>query len=93
MTLNRQWLLAARPDGTIGPQNFTYAETDAPEIGASENGAEEVLVKNLMLSFDPTQRNWMVDRPGYLPPVEIGAPMRAGSLAICMTSTACAAGR
>ena len=75
MTTNRQWLLAKRPNGAIGPQNFTYAETDMPEIGA-----EEVLVKNLMLSFDPTQRNWMVDRPGYLPPVEIGAPMRAGSV-------------
>ena len=33
-----------------------------------------------MFSFDPTQRNWMVDRPGYLPPVEIGAPMQAGSV-------------
>ena len=46
MNINRQWLLAARPDGMIGPQNFTYAETDIPEIGD-----EEVLVKNLMLSF------------------------------------------
>ena len=75
MSINRQWLLEARPDGMIGPQNFTYAETEIPEIGDGE-----VLVRNLMVSFDPTQRNWMVDRPGYLPPVEIGAPMRAGSV-------------
>ena len=33
MTTNRQWLLSARPDGMIGPQNFTYAETNMPEIG------------------------------------------------------------
>ena len=75
MTVNRQWLLAARPDGMIGPQNFGYVETAIPEIS---NG--EVLVKNLYLSFDPTQRNWMVDRPGYLPPVAIGETMRAGSV-------------
>ena len=81
MSINRQWLLAARPDGMIGPQNFTYAETEVPQIGD-----EEVLVKNLMLSFDPTQRNWMVDRPGYLPPVQIGEPMRAGSVSQVIAS-------
>lgn len=75
MTINRQWLLAARPSGMIGPQNFKYVETPVPEL---RNG--EVLVKNLFLSFDPTQRNWMVDRPGYLPPVAIGETMRAGSV-------------
>ena len=75
MEVNRQWLLAARPSGMIGPQNFTYAETPVPEPQSGE-----VLVKNLFLSFDPTQRNWMVDRKGYLPPVGIGEPMRAGSV-------------
>ena len=24
MTINRQWLLAARPHGMVGPQNFSY---------------------------------------------------------------------
>ena len=75
MTVNRQWLLAARPDGMIGPQNFEYTETPVPEITSGQ-----ILVKNLYLSFDPTQRNWMVDRPGYLPPVAIGEVMRAGSV-------------
>ncbi|MDA9919034.1 NADP-dependent oxidoreductase [Porticoccaceae bacterium] len=75
MTINRQWLLAARPDGMIGPQNFEYAETPVPEITSGQ-----ILVKNLYLSFDPTQRNWMVDRPGYLPPVAMGEVMRAGSV-------------
>ena len=75
MTVNRQWLLAARPDGMIGPQNFAYAETPVPELQD-----DCVLVKNLYLSFDPTQRNWMIDKPGYLPPVAIGEVMRAGSV-------------
>ncbi len=75
MTINRQWLLAARPDGMSGPQNFEYAETPIPSISSGQ-----ILVKNLYLSFDPTQRNWMVDRPGYLPPVAMGEVMRAGSV-------------
>jgi NADPH-dependent curcumin reductase CurA len=75
VTINRQWLLAARPSGMIGPQNFKYVETAIPEIRSGE-----VLVKNLFLSFDPTQRNWMVDREGYLPPVGMGETMRAGSV-------------
>ncbi len=76
MTINRQWILKKRPDGMIGRQNFDYVETSVPSV---DDG--EILVKNLYLSFDPTQRNWMVDRPGYLPPVAIGEVMRAGSVA------------
>ena len=75
MELNRQWLLAERPFGMVGPQNFKYAETPVPSPRSGE-----VLVKNIFLSFDPTQRGWMLDRKGYLPPVGIGEPMRAGSV-------------
>ena len=64
MTINRQWVLRQRPDGMIGRQNFDYVETSMPAIDEGE-----ILVKNMYLSFDPTQRNWMVDWPGYLPPV------------------------
>ena len=82
MSINRQWLLAQRPSGMVGPHNFEYAETPIPE---PKN--DEVLVKNLFLSFDPAQRNWMVDRKAYLPPVAIGAPMRAGSVGQVVDST------
>lgn len=75
MNTNRQWLLAKRPHGMVGKENFEYAETPIPEIGDNE-----VLVRNLYLSFDPTQRGWMEDRPSYLPPVALGEPMRAGSV-------------
>ena len=64
MTINRQWLLAERPNGMVGPHNFKYVETAIP---VPKSG--QVLVKNLFLSFDPAQRNWMVDRQAYLPPV------------------------
>ena len=72
---NRQWLLAKRPHGMVTRDNFEYAEQPVPAIGEGE-----VLVRNLYLSFDPTQRGWMEDRPSYLPPVKIGEPMRAGSV-------------
>lgn len=75
MNTNRQWLLAKRPHGMVGVDNFEYAEAPIPQPGANE-----VLVRNLYLSFDPTQRGWMEDRPSYLPPVQLGEPMRAGSV-------------
>jgi hypothetical protein len=75
MNINRQWLLAKRPHGLVGEDNFEYVETAIPEPGEGE-----VLVRNLYLSFDPTQRGWMEDRESYLPPVQLGEPMRAGSV-------------
>ncbi len=75
MNTNRQWLLAKRPHGIVTKENFEYAEAPIPEAGDGE-----VLIRNLFLSFDPTQRGWMEDRESYLPPVQIGEPMRAGSI-------------
>ena len=75
MNTNRQWTLAKRPFGMVGPENFEYQETPIPTPGDGE-----VLVRNLYLSFDPTQRGWMEDRESYMPPVQLGEPMRAGSV-------------
>ena len=75
MDINRQWLLAKRPHGLVSKDDFEYVETPVPEPGEGE-----VLLRNLMLSFDPTQRGWMEDRESYLPPVKIGEPMRAGAI-------------
>lgn len=72
---NRQWVLARRPEGLVGPENFAWREEPVPEV--PEGGA---LVRTLLLSFDPTQRGWMEDRPSYMPPVRIGEVMRAGGV-------------
>ncbi len=72
---NRQWVLASRPDAEIEADTFTMQEVDVPEPGDGE-----FLVRNLVLSFDPTQRAWLNDAPGYVPPVQIGEVMRAGSV-------------
>jgi len=75
MNTNRQWLLAKRPHGFVTKENFEYTESPIPD---PDDG--QVLVRNLLLSFDPTQRGWMEERESYLPPVKIGEPMRAGSI-------------
>ena len=64
--MNRQWLLHERPVGMIGPEHFKYVETDIPEPGEGE-----VLIRNLMFSFDPTQRGWV----GFVCPLPLVEPV------------------
>jgi NADPH-dependent curcumin reductase CurA len=77
-TLNRQWLLKTRPQGNVGPQNFELVQTPLPQ---PDYATGQVLLKTLMLGFDPAMRGWMVDEPSYLPPVALGEPMRASGVA------------
>lgn len=81
MNTNRQWVLAKRPHGVVSEDNFEYRENPIPQPGDGE-----VLLRNLFLSFDPTQRGWMEDRESYMPPVAMGEPMRAGSVAQVVAS-------
>jgi NADPH-dependent curcumin reductase len=69
---NRQWLLKQRPDGALKDSDFSFVETEAPTPGPGE-----VLVRNLMLSCDPTQRGWIAGDT-YLPAVKIGEVVRSG---------------
>src|SRR5215471_5477971 len=68
---NRQWLLAQRPDGAIKDSDFKLVETDVPTPGEGE-----ALVRNLMLSCDPTQRGWIA-MDTYLPAIKIGEVVRS----------------
>ncbi len=72
---NRQWILNQRPIGAINADTFLVREQLIPELAEGE-----VLVKTLYLSFDPAQRGWMDDIPSYMPPVQLGEPMRAGGV-------------
>jgi NADPH-dependent curcumin reductase CurA len=80
---NRQWLLAARPQGMVKESDFRWNEAPVPEPADGE-----VLVRVRYVSFDPAMRGWMEDRPSYLPPVAIGEPMRAGAIGEVVTSRA-----
>lgn len=73
--VNRQWVLASRPEGMVKESDFTYLETPIPQIGEGQ-----VLVRNLYASLDPAMRGWMEDRKSYIPPVQIGEVMRAGGV-------------
>jgi NADPH-dependent curcumin reductase CurA len=71
---NRQWILARRPRGTLLEDDFAYRETTIPEAALDEG---QVLLQNLWLGFDATQREWLKDQEGYLPPVGVGEVVRA----------------
>ncbi len=74
---NRQWLLKERPVGMIGPQHFELVESGMP---TPDLASGQVLIKTLMLGFDPAMRGWVMDEPSYLPPVPVGDPMRASGV-------------
>ncbi len=75
--INRQWIFTERPQGFVDSNTFSYREVPLP---TPDLEAGEVLVKTLYLSFDPAMRGWMDDKPSYLPPVELGTPMRASGI-------------
>ncbi|HJU11259.1 MAG TPA: NADP-dependent oxidoreductase [Candidatus Binataceae bacterium] len=68
---NRQWLLASRPVGMIKETDFRWNETTILPLKEGE-----VLLRNLVLSCDPTQRGWMA-MDTYVPAIPLGNVMRA----------------
>ena len=71
MPVNRRFALRERPSGRIDADTFELVEEELPEIGDGE-----ALVRTEWISLDPTNRAWINDMPGYLPPVAIGETMR-----------------
>jgi NADPH-dependent curcumin reductase CurA len=68
---NRQWVLASRPKGLPGRENFELLQSSLPEVPDGH-----FLVRNLYFSCDPTQRGWM-ERDTYVPAVKLGEVMRS----------------
>ncbi|RYF79685.1 MAG: NADP-dependent oxidoreductase, partial [Comamonadaceae bacterium] len=58
--INRQFLLASRPQGAATRENFRLHE--APVAQPADGG---VLVKTLQLSLDPAMRGWMNEGRSY----------------------------
>lgn len=73
--MNRQLLLAKRPVGLPDKETWEIKETAVPEPGDGE-----MVVKQFYISLDPAMRGWMADRRSYVPPIQIGEVMRAGSV-------------
>ncbi len=75
--MNRQWRLAARPVGLIKESDFNWVEEPVPDLKEGQ-----ILVHNLYLSLDPTNRGWVNETASYLPPVGIGEVMRGITLGV-----------
>ena len=75
MNTIRQILLARRPKGVPQPADFALAEAPMPVPGSGE-----MLVRMRVGSVDPAIRGFLDDRPSYLPPVPLGAPINGMSL-------------
>ena len=80
-TTNRQWILKSRPEGEISDQDLDLVESSIPDLADGQ-----FLVRTVYLSVDPTNRMWMSEQQGYLPPVEIGSVMRGISIGLVEAS-------
>ena len=72
---NRALILTSRPKERCSMENFTFIDIPQQPLKAGE-----IRVQTVYLSVDPTNRIWMSDLPGYMPPVALGEVMRAGGL-------------
>ncbi len=73
--MNKQWILAERPVGTPDASTWRLETNPIPEIKEGE-----FLIKQHYISLDPAMRGWMNDMKSYIPPVQIGEVMRAGTV-------------
>jgi len=78
---NHQVRLAARPSGLPRATDWSLTTEEVPEPA---EGQFVVAVSHL--SVDPAMRGWMNAGASYIPPVEIGAVMRAGAVGRVATS-------
>jgi NADPH-dependent curcumin reductase CurA len=69
---NREWLLARRPQGEPTAADYQWREGPVPEPGPGE-----FLVCVRYAAMDPAIRGWMDAGGNYMPPIPLGAPVRA----------------
>lgn len=77
-SLNRQWVLARRPVGQVSLEDFARRDALVPVPNLA---AGEILVRVVMIGFDPAQRGWMDDGDSYMPPMPVGGPVRGSAAA------------
>ena len=73
--INKKQLLSQRPKGMPNESTWSFVEETVAPL---KDG--EILVEQSHISLDPAMRGWMNDSRSYIPPVEIGEVMRAGSV-------------
>jgi NADPH-dependent curcumin reductase CurA len=73
MMERKVWKLVRRPVGDIADGDLQLITETLPELAEGQ-----FLLAVIYISLDPTNRIWMSDMEQYMPPVELGAAMRAG---------------
>ena len=73
--INRQVRLAGRPSGLPRASDWEHTSESVPAPGPGN-----FVVAISHLSIDPAMRGWMNAGASYIPPVEVGAVMRAGAV-------------
>ena len=68
---NRIWRLRKRPVGAIADGDLSFGTEEIPRAADGQ-----CVFRLNYLSLDPTNRIWMSDMDSYLPPVQLGDPMR-----------------
>lgn len=83
MTQNRRFLLRRRPQGEPVPEDFELVTEPLPELADGQ-----FLIRNHYASLDPAMRGWMDDADSYMPPIPLGAPVRASTIGVVEASKA-----
>lgn len=83
MPSNRRFLLMRRPQGTPVPEDFALVSEPTPALAPGE-----FLIRNHYASLDPAMRGWMDAQGNYMPPIPLGAPVRASTIGVIAESRA-----
>jgi len=73
--MNKQWLLARRPQGAVQPSDFELLERPAPALAEGQ-----LLVQHHYLSLDPYMRGRMDEAKSYAAAQAIGEVMIGGTV-------------
>ena len=83
MPENRRFILVARPQGDPRSSDFELRREPLPELADGQ-----FLIRNHYASLDPAMRGWMDDVPSYMPPIPLGAAVRASTVGVVEASRA-----
>lgn len=83
MPQNRRFLLQRRPNGMPVREDFALVTEETPPL---EEG--QFLIRNHYASLDPAMRGWMDASGNYMPPIPLGAPVRASTIGVIEQSRA-----
>jgi len=74
LPINKQWILASRPEGAASASNFSLRSAPTPALADGQ-----VLVRHHYLSLDPYMRGRMNDAKSYASPQRLDEVMQGGT--------------